>query len=96
MLKKFIPIEVMEKFMVAVMVKAGIPEKDAGIVADVLIQADKLGFDSHGANRLKSIYLDRIKQGILNPVTNYKIIKEGPTTAVIDGQNGMGHVISFN
>ena len=93
--KKFIPFEVVEKFMVNVMVKAGIPEKDARIVGDVLIQADKFGFDSHGVNRLKTIYLDRIKDGILNPVTNYKIIKEGPTTAVIDGQNGMGHVISY-
>jgi len=94
--KIFIPFEVLEKFMVNVMVKAGIPEEDAKIVGDVLIQADKLGFDSHGVNRLKSIYLDRIKEGILNPVTNYKIVKEGPTTAVIDGQNGMGHVISYN
>jgi L-2-hydroxycarboxylate dehydrogenase (NAD+) len=94
--KKFIPFEVLEKFMVNVMVKAGIPPEDAKIVADVLLQADKLGFDSHGVNRLKSIYLDRIKQGILNPVTTYKIVREGPTTAVIDGQNGMGHVISFN
>ncbi len=82
--------------MVNVMVKAGIPEKDAKIIGDVLIQADKLGFDSHGVNRLKSIYLDRIKSGIVNPVTNFKIVKEGPTTAVIDGQNGMGHVISWN
>src|SRR5664279_1854909 len=82
--------------MVNVMVKAGIPEKDAKIVSDVLIQADKLGFDSHGVNRLKTIYLDRIKAGIVHPVTNFKIVKEGPTTAVIDGQNGMGHVISFN
>ena len=82
--------------MVDVMGKAGIPLEDAKIVADVLLQADKLGFDSHGVNRLKSIYLDRIKQGILNPVTTYKIVREGPTTAVIDGQNGMGHVISFN
>ncbi len=82
--------------MVNVMVKAGIPEKDAKIVGDVLIQADKLGFDSHGVNRLKSIYLDRIKSGIVNPVTNFKIVREGPTTAVIDGQNGMGHVISYN
>ena len=82
--------------MVNVMVKAGIPEKDAKIVGDVLIQADKLGFDSHGVNRLKSIYLDRIKTGIVHPVTNFKIVKEGPTTAVIDGQNGMGHVISYN
>jgi LDH2 family malate/lactate/ureidoglycolate dehydrogenase len=94
--KKFISFEVIEKFMVNVMAKAGIPEKDAKIIGDVLIQADKLGFDSHGVNRLKSIYLDRIKSGIVNPVTNYKIIKEGPTTAVIDGQNGMGHVISYN
>jgi L-2-hydroxycarboxylate dehydrogenase (NAD+) len=94
--KKFIPFEVLEKFMVNVMLQAGIPHNDAKIVADVLLQADKLGFDSHGVNRLKSIYLDRIKQGILNPVTSYKIVKEGPTTAVIDGQNGMGHVISYN
>jgi LDH2 family malate/lactate/ureidoglycolate dehydrogenase len=94
--KKFIPFEVLEKFMVNVMVKAGIPQEDSKIVADVLLQADKLGFDSHGVNRLKSIYLDRIKQGILNPITSYKIVREGPTTAVIDGQNGMGHVISFN
>jgi LDH2 family malate/lactate/ureidoglycolate dehydrogenase len=96
MKKKFIPFEVLEKFMVNVMVKAGIPEADARIVGDVLLQADKLGFDSHGVNRFKNIYLDRIKEGILNPVTNYKIIKEGPTTALIDGQNGMGHVISYN
>jgi L-2-hydroxycarboxylate dehydrogenase (NAD+) len=94
--KTFIPFEVLEKFMVKVMIKAGIPEADAKIVGDALLQADKFGFDSHGVNRLKSIYLDRIKEGILYPVTNYKIIKEGPTTAVIDGQNGMGHVISYN
>jgi LDH2 family malate/lactate/ureidoglycolate dehydrogenase len=94
--KKFIPFEVLDKFMVNVMIKAGIPEEDACIVADVLLQADKFGFDSHGVNRFKNIYLDRIKEGILNPVTNFKIIKEGPTTAVLDGQNGMGHVISYN
>jgi LDH2 family malate/lactate/ureidoglycolate dehydrogenase len=94
--KKFIPFAVLEKFMVNVMVKAGIPEADAKIVGDVLLQADKLGFDSHGVNRFKSIYLDRIKEGILNPVTNYQIIKEGPTTAVIDGRNGMGHIIAYN
>lgn len=95
-MKRFIAFEVLEKFMVDVMVKAGIPKDDAGIICDALLKADKLGFDSHGVNRLKPIYLDRIKEGILNPVTNYKIVKEGPTTAVIDGQNGMGHVIAFN
>lgn len=92
---KFIPFEVVEKFMVDVMVKANIPEEDAKIVADVLVKADKLGFDSHGVNRLKPIYLDRINDGILNPVTKIEIVKESPTTAVIDGHNGMGHVISY-
>ena len=96
MTTKSIPFDIIEKFMVAVMGKAGIPEADARIVSDVLIQADKLGFDSHGVNRLKPIYLDRIKDGILNPVTEFEVVKDGPTTAVIDGHNGMGHVIGFN
>ncbi|TVQ14717.1 MAG: Ldh family oxidoreductase [Bacteroidetes bacterium] len=93
--ERFIPFDVIEKFMIEVMVKAGIPEADAKIVADVLVKADKLGFDSHGVNRLKPIYLDRINDGILNPVTNLEVVKESPTTAVIDGHNGMGHVISY-
>lgn len=92
---KFIAFEVIEKFIIDIMVKAGIPREDAKIVADVLLQADKFGIDSHGINRLKSIYLDRIKDGILNPVTEFEIIKEGFTTAVVDGHNGMGHVVSF-
>jgi len=91
---KFIAFDLVEEFIVKVMVRAGIPEEDAGIVADVLIQADKFGIDSHGINRLKPIYLDRIRDGILSPVTKFEIVREGPTTAVVDGHNGMGHVIS--
>jgi L-2-hydroxycarboxylate dehydrogenase (NAD+) len=95
MCQKFVAFEVIERFTVDVMVKAGIPQEDAKIIADVLLQADKSGIDSHGVNRLKSIYLDRIKDGILYPVTDFKIVKEGPATAVIDGNNGMGHVVSY-
>jgi len=95
MVKKSIPFEVLDRFSVDVMVRAGIPEEDATIVSDVLLCADKFGFDTHGVNRLKSIYLDRIKEGILNPVTDINIVKEGPTTGVVDGQNGMGQVISY-
>ncbi len=93
--QKFIPFRVIEKFITEVMVKAGIPGDDARIIADVLLQADKSGIDSHGVNRLKSIYLDRIRDGILNPVTNFEIIREGPATAVIDGHDGMGHVVGY-
>jgi L-2-hydroxycarboxylate dehydrogenase (NAD+) len=95
MAQKFIPFTVVENFINRIMVKAGIPEEDAKIIGDVLLQADKFGIDSHGVNRLKNIYLDRIKDGILNPVTNIEIVREGPTTAVVDGHNGMGHVIAY-
>jgi len=90
----YIDFETMERFMVEVLVKTGVPEEDAKICAEVLITADKLGIDSHGFNRLKPIYYDRIKDGILNPVTQFEIVRESPTTAVVDGHNGMGHVIA--
>ena len=90
----YVDFNTLERFMKEVLMGAGVPEKDAEICAEILIAADKRGIDSHGINRLKPIYYNRIKDGILNPVTNFEIIKEGPATAVIDGHDGMGHVIS--
>lgn len=92
---KSVSFETMGKFMSEVLQKAGIPAEDAIIISDVLLTADRLGFDSHGVNRLKSIYLDRIKEGIVYPVTEFEIVRENPATAVVDGHNGMGHVIGF-
>lgn len=91
---KFIGFELIDKFLFEILTRAGIKAADAEIVKDVLLKADKYGFDSHGVNRLKPIYLDRIKEGIINPVTNPEVVREGPATAVIDGHNGMGQVIS--
>lgn len=86
--------ETMEKFMKDCLMKSGVPESDAQIVSDVLIESDKRGIDSHGIGRLKPIYIDRIDAGILNPKTKIDIVKETETTAVLDGNNGMGHVVS--
>ncbi|MFZ2338593.1 MAG: Ldh family oxidoreductase [Bacteroidales bacterium] len=94
MKEKSVKFDIVGQFMTKVLQRAGIPEDDARTVADVLLTADKLGFDSHGVNRLKPIYLDRIRDGILNPVTVIEVVRESPATAVIDGHNGMGHVIS--
>jgi LDH2 family malate/lactate/ureidoglycolate dehydrogenase len=84
----------LENFMVDVFKGIGVPEEDARICADVLITSDKRGIDSHGIGRLKPIYYDRIKTGIQSPKTDIEIVKDGPTTAVIDGHNGMGQVIA--
>jgi len=73
--------------MVDVFRGIGIPEEDARICADVLITSDKRGIDSHGIGRLKPIYYDRIKAGVQSPKTDMEIVKDGPTTAFIDGHN---------
>ncbi len=86
--------DAVERFMRDGFVAVGVPEADAAVCADVLITADKRGIDSHGVSRFKPIYVDRIRAGILSPVTQFEIVREGPTTAVIDGHNGMGHVIA--
>ncbi|HNZ54696.1 MAG TPA: Ldh family oxidoreductase, partial [bacterium] len=84
----------LENFMKDVFIKLGTPVQDSEIIADVLITADKKGIDSHGIGRFKLIYIDRIDQGILSPKTLINVVKETETTAVLDGNNGMGHVIS--
>jgi L-2-hydroxycarboxylate dehydrogenase (NAD+) len=86
--------ETLEGFMKECLIHCGIPEDDAVIVADILICSDKRGIDSHGIGRLKPIYIDRIDGGILNPKTKIDVIKDTLTTAVLDGNNGMGHVVS--
>ncbi|NLM39274.1 MAG: Ldh family oxidoreductase [Firmicutes bacterium] len=86
--------DVLEQFMVDVFTGVGVPIEDAKICAEVLIAADLAGIDSHGISRLKPIYYTRIKEGILSPITKIDIVREGPTTAVLDGNNGMGHVIA--
>ncbi len=90
----YLDFDTLRKFSISALRAAGVPDSDSEIVADVLLKADMLGIDSHGINRLKPIYLDRIKDGILNPETKIDIIKETFTTAVLDANNGMGHVVS--
>jgi len=82
-------------FVVDAFVGVGVPREDAEICADVLLESDKRGIESHGVNRFKPIYIDRINIGIQNPVTNFEILRETPTTAVVDGHDGMGQVIGY-
>lgn len=82
-------------FVIDSFVGYGIPREDAEICADVLLESDKRGIESHGVNRFKPVYLDRIRAGIQNPVTNFEVVKETPTTAVVDGHDGMGQVIGY-
>jgi len=90
----WIKFDEMERFMTDVFKSIGVPENEAKTCADVLITADKRGIDSHGIGRLKTIYYDRIKDGIQFAKTNFEIVREAPATAVVDGHHGMGMVIA--
>ena len=83
------------EFVTEVFEKYGIPAEDARVCTDVLLESDRRGIESHGVNRFKPIYLDRIKAGIQKPVTDFEILKETPTTAVVDGHDGMGQVVGY-
>ncbi len=90
----YIDVTLLKNFIKDVFIGLGVPKKDARIIADVLITSDLRGVDSHGIQRCK-MYYDRIKEGIYEIKTKIKIIKDGPTTAVIDGGCGMGPVIGY-
>lgn len=82
------------RFMEAVLGRLGVPEADARVCAEVLLAADLRGIDSHGVSRLKPIYVTRLRQGVQQAVTQVEVLREGPTTAVLDGHHGMGMVIA--
>ena len=82
-------------FMIDAFTGVGVPRNEAKIVADVLLESDRRGIESHGCNRFKPMYIDRINAGVQYPKTKFQIIKETPTTAVVDGNHGMGQVIGY-
>lgn len=85
--------ETLQHFMTDAFTAIGVPAEEAAIVADVLVESDKRGINSHGVNRFKPVYIDRINAGIQFAETNFEILKETETTAVVDGHHGMGQVI---
>jgi LDH2 family malate/lactate/ureidoglycolate dehydrogenase len=89
-----VSLNILKPFVLDVFKGIGVPKEDAKICTDVLLDADLKGFDTHGVNRLKPIYYDRVRTGLQSAVTLFEIVKEGPTTSVIDGNNGMGMVIA--
>jgi L-2-hydroxycarboxylate dehydrogenase (NAD+) len=57
-----------------------------------MIEADLVGSDAHGIFRLP-IYTKAVRAGRINPQPKLRLIKGGPATGVVDGDNGMGHLV---
>lgn len=82
----------LESFCTAVLEKVGVPAENARIVAGSLLAANLRGVDTHGVTRLP-IYVERLQQGLTNGKTQGAVLTESATTAVYDGQDGLGQVV---
>ena len=82
----------LEAFCAAAFAATGVPEDEAGEVARTLVEADLRGVESHGVVRLP-IYIERLEAGAVNPRPRPRILRRTATTAVMDGDNGLGHLV---
>jgi len=87
-----VPARALEAFMTDALAACGLPGPDAAIVAGAMLDADLSGSDAHGVFRLSG-YVRTLKRGHINPRANIRVIERGPATALVDGDNGMGHLI---
>jgi LDH2 family malate/lactate/ureidoglycolate dehydrogenase len=79
-------------FIARALAAAGMPTADADVVAGLMAEADLRGSDTHGVIRLP-LYLRRIRAGGVNVKPNIRTVSERPSAALVDGDNGMGHLI---
>jgi L-2-hydroxycarboxylate dehydrogenase (NAD+) len=70
----------------------GLPPQDAARVAELMVEADLTGADAHGVFRLPQ-YVQRTRAGGFNPRPNITVTKTAPATALVDGDNGFGHLV---
>jgi L-2-hydroxycarboxylate dehydrogenase (NAD+) len=79
-------------FVTRAFAAAGLPEADAKAIAALMVEADLRGSDTHGVIRLP-LYVRRIRAGGINAKPNIRAVSDRPSAALIDGDNGMGHLV---
>lgn len=84
----------LKKFVSSVLEKVGVTPADAAIVADVLVEADLRGVESHGVARLESYYVSRLRNGLMEVQPKVQTVRETPTSILVDAGNGLGHPVA--
>jgi L-2-hydroxycarboxylate dehydrogenase (NAD+) len=87
-----VPASAIAGFIRDALAKMGLPAHDAAKVAELMTEADLTGADAHGVFRLPQ-YVRRLRAGGVNPRPDIKVSKTAPATALVDGDNGMGHLV---
>jgi L-2-hydroxycarboxylate dehydrogenase (NAD+) len=81
------------EFTKAIFLEIGCPEQDANMAARVLLSADLRGVDSHGVARLSG-YIRLWEKGRINSNPNIEVVHETPSTAVVNGDGGLGLIVA--
>ena len=84
--------EALQRFIQTALLSQGLPEAGAAQVARLMTEADLQGSDGHGVIRLPQ-YIKRIQAGGINKHPQIRVVQERAAMAVIDGDNGMGHLV---
>jgi LDH2 family malate/lactate/ureidoglycolate dehydrogenase len=84
--------ETLKAFIVRAFTAAGCSARDTAVLADLMVQADLRGADTHGVIRLP-LYVRRLRAGGVKAKPNIRVAGEWPATALVDGDNGMGHLV---
>ncbi|MFI5446193.1 Ldh family oxidoreductase [Polaromonas sp. UC242_47] len=92
MLENRISLAQLQQFITTAMGRLGLPASDAAIVGRLMAEAELQGSDGHGVIRLLP-YARRIRAGGLNVRPKIKVVQERPGMALLDGDNGMGHLV---
>jgi LDH2 family malate/lactate/ureidoglycolate dehydrogenase len=87
-----IPTKAVTGLIIDAMIKVGVPKDDAARIAELVLEADLVGADAHGVFRLPQ-YVQRLKLRSTNPRPNITVNRSAPATALVDGDNGMGHLV---
>ena len=86
------PVETLVKFAEAAFLKAGLSPADAGKAGRLMLESDLAGQDSHGIFRLPQ-YVGNLRSGRTTPNADIRVIEEASATALVDGGNGLGHLV---
>ena len=80
-------------FVRSLFTAVGVPDADAETVAEVLVEADLRGVESHGTTRVAG-YVSMIKGGLLNPKPTVEVLRDTPSTAMLEGDRAFGIVVA--
>ncbi len=87
-----IPAAQLTRFIADVYAAAGLRPTDAAKAATLMVEADLVGADAHGVFRLPQ-YVQRLHAGGLNPTPRIAVRRTAAATALVDGDNGLGHLV---